>query len=228
VIPPTTGATPAELLAGELRRDPGRPLVTSYDETTGERVELSVATVANWVAKLGNAMTDEWALDSGDTVSVDLPPHWVGAVASLAVWAVGADLVDAHRPATAAVTVGLAPELTDRSLVVTLAPMGLDLSGLVASWPDQPGWISSPAGAVAVGASGTLALPVGARLLSALPFDGPDAASMTIVAALAAAGSLVTIRSAGAVEAERLQRISAAEQVTHSLGINAPGSMRLR
>ena len=39
------------LLAELLRADAGRPLVTFYDDATGERVELSVATYANWVAK---------------------------------------------------------------------------------------------------------------------------------------------------------------------------------
>ncbi|MDX6375117.1 MAG: hypothetical protein QOD98_4105, partial [Nocardioidaceae bacterium] len=38
-----------DLLRDELRRDSGRPLLTWYDEGSGERVELSVATYANWV-----------------------------------------------------------------------------------------------------------------------------------------------------------------------------------
>ena len=41
----------AEVLAAQLRRDPGRPLLTFYDHATDERVELSVTTYANWVAK---------------------------------------------------------------------------------------------------------------------------------------------------------------------------------
>ena len=46
-----TDRTPADLLRSALAADPGRPLVTFYDDATGERVELSVATFANWVAK---------------------------------------------------------------------------------------------------------------------------------------------------------------------------------
>ena len=39
-----TSGTFAEVLAAQLRRDPGRPLVTFYDHATDERVELSVTT----------------------------------------------------------------------------------------------------------------------------------------------------------------------------------------
>jgi adenylosuccinate lyase len=46
----TTFATFAEVLADQLRHDPGRPLVTHYDHATGERTELSVTAYANWVA----------------------------------------------------------------------------------------------------------------------------------------------------------------------------------
>ena len=38
---------------------PARPLVTFYDDATGERVELSVATYANWVAKTAGLAQDE-------------------------------------------------------------------------------------------------------------------------------------------------------------------------
>ncbi|MCG8153839.1 TIGR03089 family protein, partial [Pimelobacter simplex] len=39
----------AAVLAQRLRQDPGKPLVTFYDHATGERVELSTTTWANWV-----------------------------------------------------------------------------------------------------------------------------------------------------------------------------------
>ena len=34
-----------------------QPLVTFYDDATGERTELSGITVGNWVAKTGNLLT---------------------------------------------------------------------------------------------------------------------------------------------------------------------------
>ena len=70
----------AAALATLLRADPGRPLVTFYDDATGERVELSVATYANWVAKTAGLVQDELEVERGGLVLVDLPTHWLGAV----------------------------------------------------------------------------------------------------------------------------------------------------
>jgi uncharacterized protein (TIGR03089 family) len=82
-------ATFAGLLAAELRRDPGRPLLTWYDEGTGDRVELSVTTYANWVAKASSLLADEHDLERGDVLLVDLPSHWLGPVFLGAAWTVG-------------------------------------------------------------------------------------------------------------------------------------------
>src|SRR4051794_8360742 len=79
----------SELLAAELRREPGRPLLTWYDEHTGERVELSVTTYANWVAKTASLLVDEHDLERGDVLLVDLPTHWLGPVFLGAAWTVG-------------------------------------------------------------------------------------------------------------------------------------------
>ena len=79
----------AELLGHELRRDPGRPLLTWYDDGTGERVELSVATYANWVAKAGSLLVEEHDLERGDVLLIDLPNHWLGPVFLGAAWTAG-------------------------------------------------------------------------------------------------------------------------------------------
>jgi uncharacterized protein (TIGR03089 family) len=79
----------AEILESERRRDPGRPLVTWYDDTTGERVELSVATYANWVAKTASLLVEEHDLARGDVLRVDLPVHWLTAVFLGAAWTAG-------------------------------------------------------------------------------------------------------------------------------------------
>ena len=89
----------AAVLADRLRRDPGRPLVTFYDDETGERVELSVTTYANWVAKAGSLLVDELGLERGDTVRVDLPPHWLTPVFLGAAWGAGLVVTDADEPA---------------------------------------------------------------------------------------------------------------------------------
>ncbi|MGY1794138.1 TIGR03089 family protein [Geodermatophilus sp. SYSU D00525] len=87
-------ATPGDLLAAALRRDAAAPLVTAYDDATGERVELSAATLANWVAKTANLLQDEFDVGPGSTVAVALPVHWQTAAVLLAVWSCGAAVLD--------------------------------------------------------------------------------------------------------------------------------------
>ncbi|HVF20679.1 MAG TPA: TIGR03089 family protein, partial [Mycobacteriales bacterium] len=73
--------------------DPSRPLITWYDDATGERVELSVATTANWVAKTANLLRDTLDVHPGDRVAVALPRHWQTPVVQLAGWLAGASVV---------------------------------------------------------------------------------------------------------------------------------------
>ncbi len=83
-----------DALAEQLRRDAARPLVTFYDDATGERVELSVTTYANWVAKTASLLQDELDLERGQLALVDLPTHWLGAVWAGAAWTLGLRLTD--------------------------------------------------------------------------------------------------------------------------------------
>ena len=85
----STPRTFPQLIAERLRTDPGQPLVTAYDDSTGERTELSATTYANWVSKTANLFTDELGLDAGDTVLVDLPSHWLVPVFLGAAWSAG-------------------------------------------------------------------------------------------------------------------------------------------
>ena len=86
---------PAALLATARDRDPARPLVTHYDDSTGERVELSATTLANWVAKTANLLQDEFDVGPGSTVAVSRcrctgrRPRCCSAV-----WSCGATVVD--------------------------------------------------------------------------------------------------------------------------------------
>ncbi|SEK25009.1 TIGR03089 family protein [Blastococcus sp. DSM 46786] len=91
---PAADPTPADLLARVLRRSPATPLVTYYDDTAGERVELSAATLANWVAKTANLLQEEFDVAPGHTVVVALPVHWQTAAVLLAVWSCGATVLD--------------------------------------------------------------------------------------------------------------------------------------
>ena len=79
----------SEVLARQLRGDSSRPFITFYDDATGERVELSVTTYANWVAKTASLLAEEHDLERGQSLCVDLPAHWLGPVFLGAAWAVG-------------------------------------------------------------------------------------------------------------------------------------------
>jgi uncharacterized protein (TIGR03089 family) len=95
-LPPGTAAGQpgvAAMLAERLRRDPARPAVTFYDDATGERVELSTATLDNWVAKTANLLVDTLGLAPGGRVAVDLPVHWLTAAVLLAGWSAGAEVL---------------------------------------------------------------------------------------------------------------------------------------
>ena len=81
--------TPADLLSSALAADPARPLLTYYDDAVGERVELSVATFANWVAKTANLLQGDLATEPGDRVALLLPAHWQTAVWLMACLAAG-------------------------------------------------------------------------------------------------------------------------------------------
>ena len=125
--PPSTFA---DLLRMRLHRDAGQPLVTWYDARTGERVELSVTTYANWAAKTASLLVDEHDLERGATLRVDLPSHWLGPVFLGAAWSAGlvvtfsgdADAV-VCGPDTVASWAELAHDLP--VLACSLLPMGV-------------------------------------------------------------------------------------------------------
>ena len=82
-------AGPAELLRRRVADDPSNPLVTFYDDATGERVELSARTFDNWVAKTANFLVDGLAAEPGMRAVLVLPPHWQTAVWLMACWSAG-------------------------------------------------------------------------------------------------------------------------------------------
>lgn len=86
--------TIGNLLADALRRDPAGPLLTYYDDATGERSELSATTLANWVAKTANFLTDGLGFDDPSDIAVVLPPHWQTAGILLGTWTAGHRVVD--------------------------------------------------------------------------------------------------------------------------------------
>jgi len=76
-----------------MASDPAGPRITYYDDATGERIELSTVTLANWAAKTGNLLRDELGAGPGSRVAVLLPAHWQTAAVLFGVWWIGAEVV---------------------------------------------------------------------------------------------------------------------------------------
>ena len=117
------------LLGSLLRADPGRPLVTYYDHATGERVELSVTTYANWVAKAASLLSEEHDLERGQGLHLDLPTHWLGPVFLGAAW-----------------TVGLVVTTADEADAVVCGPDGARDLGRARRRPAGPGLLAAADG----------------------------------------------------------------------------------
>ncbi len=83
----------AALLEPRLHTSPTAPAITYYDDATGERIELSAVTLANWAAKTGNLLRDELGVGPESRVAVLLPAHWQTAGVLLGIWYLGAEVV---------------------------------------------------------------------------------------------------------------------------------------
>ncbi len=103
--------------------DPAQPFLTYYDAASGERVELSAVTTANWVAKTSNFLVDGLDAENGTRIRLDLPTHWESFVWILSAWSVGAVLTD--RDADIAV-VSPPLEADEKTRVaLSLKPLGM-------------------------------------------------------------------------------------------------------
>jgi len=229
-----------DVLSRLLATDPGRPLVTFYDDATGERTELSVTTWANWVAKVSSLLCDELDVEHGSRMLVDVPAHWLGTVVLGAAWSCGIEVVwDA--PATEADAVVTGPDGLDRwaaeagriPVVATAlqplagrfpdgVPQGVhDLGVDIWSQPDAFVAWQPPADDDLAVAGTTQAelwrsaaagehLSGGGRLLSETNPASPSGLA-SLIEPLACSGSLVLVAHASAA---RLERIAADERVT--------------
>lgn len=89
-----------------------RPVLAWYGEAS--RIELSGHVLANWVIKGIGHLHDEVALEEGDAVVLDLPPHWKRLVLALAAWSLGAEVTVLPRPAEGAAEADVASTLAAR------------------------------------------------------------------------------------------------------------------
>jgi uncharacterized protein (TIGR03089 family) len=228
------------VLARLVTADRGRPLVTFYDDATGERTELSVTTWANWVAKVCSLLDDELDVGHGSRLRVDLPPHWLGTVVLGAAWGCGIEVVwDGDEESVDAVVtgpdgLGRWADAAHRLPVVASAlqplagrfaegvPDGVhDLGAEVWSQPDAYAAWPGPAEDDAAVAGTTHAelwrsaaagehLIGGGRLLSEANPASPSGLA-SLTEPLACGGSLVLVTH---TSAERRERIAADERVT--------------
>jgi uncharacterized protein (TIGR03089 family) len=153
--PPTTYA----LLQAQVRSAGGRPLLTFYDDATGERVELSRTTYENWVAKTANLLQDGLSAGPGDRVAVVLPAHWQTLVWVSACWAVGAEVATDPADDVALAVVG-----PDRLNVKAPQVVALALRPLGGRFPER-----LPAGVLDY----AVEVPqYGDRFASYIPVDG--------------------------------------------------------
>lgn len=116
-----------DLLGARLRTDPSSPLVTYYDDATGERTELSAVTFDNWVAKTANLLVDGLGLGPGDGAAVALPLHWQSLAVVAGCWAAGVTVrFDGPAEVGFAAEGGQRPDAGD-VVVLSLRPLGVGL-----------------------------------------------------------------------------------------------------
>ena len=123
--------TPESLFDARVRTDPAAPLLTFYDDASGERAELSAKSLGNWVAKTHFLLLDELGCAPGDRAFVALPPHWLIAPILFGCWFAGLEVVS--DPAAASLVFADAETLSgldagllskaDEVYAVSLRPM---------------------------------------------------------------------------------------------------------
>jgi uncharacterized protein (TIGR03089 family) len=143
----------AAILDPMLSADPVGPRITYYDDATGERIELSAVTLANWAAKTGNLLRDELGGGAGSRVTVLLPAHWQTAAVLFGVWWIGAEVVvtDGRKGIAADIALCTAERLDeafDATGAGEVAVLSLDAFGRPV--PDLPIGVTDYATAVRV------------------------------------------------------------------------------
>ncbi|AEV71069.1 TIGR03089 family protein [Mycolicibacterium rhodesiae NBB3] len=131
-----------------MASDPAGPRITYYDDATGERIELSTATLVNWAAKTGNLLRDEMGAGADTRVAVLLPAHWQTASVLFGIWWIGAEVVTVGHADVALCTAERLGEADEAVGVGEIAVLSLDPFGKSA--PDLPVGVTDYATAVRV------------------------------------------------------------------------------
>ncbi|OBK51953.1 TIGR03089 family protein [Mycobacterium kubicae] len=224
-----------------LRADPVGPRITYYDDATGERIELSAVTLANWAAKTANLLRDELGAGPASRVAVLLPAHWQTAAVLFGVWWIGAEVL--LEPDAADLALCTAERLDEADAAVAggeVAVLSLDPFGKPAA--DLPVGVTDYATAVRVHgdqivperrpgpalagrsveqvladcetSAATRGLTAADRVLSTASWTTPDELVDGLLAVLSVGASLVQVAHA---DAAALPRRIETERVTRSL-----------
>lgn len=216
-------------LRSRARTSPAAPLLTFYDLATGERMELSAASLDNAVAKTAGLLRDELDIAPGDTIVIRLPLHWQRAVWQGASSAVGARLDPNADPSEAKVLVTDRDSLDARgsardTVVVSLEPFGLpsrdplpadviDHAVAARGHPDvfTPWAPPIPDGTSATAESVRARRGFGPSARILVTDSDPDADDLMLAVPLAIAGTAVLVRHAASGDVEA---VATAERVT--------------
>jgi uncharacterized protein (TIGR03089 family) len=233
----------AAILDPMLRSDPVGPRITYYDDATGERIELSAATLANWAAKTGNLLRDELGGGPASRVAVLLPAHWQTAAVLFGVWWIGADvLLDGSNAGLSDIALCTPDRLDDADAtgagevaVLSLDPFGRPASDLpigvtdyatavrvhgdqiVAERHPGPALAGRSVDDVLAACENAIAargLVASDRVLSTASWHGPDDVIDGLLAVLAVGGSLVQVANS---DPAALPRRIETEKVTRIL-----------
>ncbi len=222
-----------------MAADPAGPRITYYDDATGERIELSTVTLANWAAKTGNLLRDELGAGPAARVAVLLPAHWQPAAVLFGIWWIGAEVVlDGGAADIALCTADRLSEAEDAVGAGEIAVLSLDAFGKpVADVPvgvtdyatsvrvhgDQVSPERHPGPAldgrsvadVLVDAQASAAaqgFAAGDRVMSTARWDTADELTANLLAVFAVGASLVQVSNP---DASALDRRRQTEKVTH-------------
>jgi uncharacterized protein (TIGR03089 family) len=216
--------TPEQFFAHLMAAEPSRPLVTYYDEATGERSELSVRSTGNWVAKTHFLLVDELGLGVGDRAFVALPAHWISVPVLLGCMSAGLELttdaeaaqvgfvgpdavaglgavpdVFAIAPGSAAIGFPAGPPEGTQDYVAAVRPQADAWNAVRFGAGDGDPAIAGASRDEVAEQSATRAAELGfgrgARVLSAREWNGPPDWVDTLLAPLAVAGSVVYMRN---------------------------------
>ena len=228
------------LLDPLLSNNPMGPCIAYYDDASGERIELSTVTLANWAAKTANLLRDELGAGPGTRVAVLLPAHWQTAAVLLGVWWIGAEVVCTGLADIALCTAERLAEADEVAAggevaVLSMDPFGKPADGLPVGVTDYatavrvhgdqvsaerspgPALDGRPVDAVLEAARRSAqeyGLDASDRVMSARPWSTPHQIVDNLLAVFAAGASLVQVTNP---DPALLDRRRVTEKVTRTL-----------